>query len=120
MENELLCSLHNVIMPGKNHPEYGMMYSHIIPAVGFCNGKRIKPFKPQGAAPAVPTPIQPPLTREPLEAPDWDKIAEGKVRHGVVVAMIEHGGIEALKGKLPAIKKITEYIMTGEYLEEVN
>jgi len=42
-----------------------------------------------------------------------DTDAEGKVRHGVVVAVIQHGGLEALKGQMPKIERIVNYIMTG-------
>ena len=31
------------------------------------------------------------VTPVPQEAPNWDKIAEGKVRHGVAIAFIEQG-----------------------------
>lgn len=50
------CDLHNVMMQEKNG-EYGPYYSHIIPDVGFCNGKKITPFKPKTElATAVPVP----------------------------------------------------------------
>src|SRR3990167_10372885 len=36
-------------------------------------------------------PEQPGLTRESIKEPDWDAIAEGKVRHGIAVAFIAMG-----------------------------
>lgn len=57
---------------------------------------------------------QGPTTGEANKDPE----AEGKVRHGVVVAVIQHGGLEALKGQLNKIDKVVSYIMSGEINEE--
>ena len=46
--------------------------------------------------------------------PDWDAIAEGKVRHGVIVAEIEHGGLFDLTDEnLDQIEILVNYIMKG-------
>lgn len=50
---------------------------------------------------------------EPIEPkPDWDKIAEGKVRHGVAVAYIENGKPlnDVIKDE---IRKWTQFIIDG-------
>lgn len=43
MENQI-CPLHNQPMQAKDG-EFGPYHSHIIKDVGFCNGKKITPFK---------------------------------------------------------------------------
>lgn len=58
-----------------------------------------------------------PVPPKQEEKVDWDAIAEGKVRHGVVTAVIEHGGLDALRGQIPTIDKAVEYIVTGKDLE---
>ena len=49
------CPLHAVEMEEKNG-QYGIYYSHIVENQGYCNGKKITPFKgPQAPAkPAMP------------------------------------------------------------------
>lgn len=61
-----------------------------------------------------------PVTPQKEEKVDWDAIALGKVRHGVVVAVIEHGGLEALKGQLSKINRVVDFIMTGEAHEQAD
>ncbi len=41
-----ICPTHNVEMQPKTGM-YGTYWSHTIPEVGFCNGKKITPFKKQ-------------------------------------------------------------------------
>lgn len=118
MENQI-CPLHDTPMVAKEG-NFGTYHSHIIQNVGFCNGRKITPFKekPQGQVQAVTQTI----TREPLPQRDFDKENRGKVRHGIVVALIEHSGTEALKGiadnvavrKL--INEVCEFVMSGEDL----
>jgi hypothetical protein len=117
MENQT-CPLHQVPLFGKEW-NGTMLYSHIIKDVGFCNGKKITPFKPQvSPQPSLPQqPLTPPITREPLEAPDWEKIAEGKVRNSVITSQIQYGGLDSLKGQLPKVERVVSYIMTGRYDE---
>jgi len=46
------------------------------------------------------------------EAPDWDKIAEGKVRHGIMVAHITRG--DKLTDKLKEeMEEEVDYVMWG-------
>lgn len=53
-------------------------------------GCREKPPKPEWAPEAVRQQYAP-TTVVKEDKPDWDKIAEGKVRHGVICAMLENG-----------------------------
>ncbi len=45
------------------------------------------------------------------EKPDWDAIAKGKVRHGIVCAGIQFGSI--ICKSIPDVDFWTEYVMTG-------
>lgn len=60
------CELHNVAMVEKTG-QYGTYYSHMIQNVGFCDGKKIKPFKQpqqvQGVQPAAQA-FQQPATKK--------------------------------------------------------
>ena len=49
------CPIHNTEMQSKEGP-YGVYYSHTVDGEGYCNGKKITPFKgPQAPArPAMP------------------------------------------------------------------
>ena len=66
-----------------------------------------EPYRaPQGAPAAPKAPKQ--------SGTDWDAIARGKVRHGVVCAIIQHGGMAALDAVLDAdIEEIATLICTG-------
>jgi hypothetical protein len=75
-------------------------------------GTRIKKVNPQYAnqQPTQQQPRQqPPQGRQQANQPDWDKIAEGKVRNSVVCAFISNG----VEPPIEAVKKWTDYIMTG-------
>ena len=51
------------------------------------------------------------------ETPDWEKIAEGKVRHGIVCALIQAGqNLEEIKLKLPAY---TDLVMNGVFQKSI-
>jgi hypothetical protein len=50
-----------------------------------------------------------------VKEPDWDAIAEGKVRHGLVCAYIQ-GGTEPL---IDNLEKWKTYIMTGHHPDKV-
>ena len=39
------CPIHGSEMKGKQWDDGGVSYSHLIPNVGWCNGKQIKPLK---------------------------------------------------------------------------
>ena len=105
-----ICPIHKTNMRQwtKNNRSW---YSHIIEGTEqWCNGGDPKePLdKALGATEKAKT----------LPDVDWEAISKGKVRHGVVVAVIENGGLEALKGQISKINKIVDYIMTGELNEE--
>lgn len=55
-------------------------------------------------------------TREPVEGRDFDAENRGKVRHGLVVAMIEHHGLNShLKdSEKELINSYVEFVMTGK------
>jgi len=62
------------------------------------------------------------ITSERQAAPDKFKAqleqngeTEGRVRHGVVVAVIEKEGINAVPLKIQEINKAVQFIMTGQY-----
>ena len=61
---------------------------------------------------ALVTPYNAPQSTNKTE-PDWDAIAEGKVRHGVVCALIQAG--KTLDEILIECPKYTELIIKGEY-----
>jgi len=64
--------------------------------------------------PAVPYDAPQTTRNAPQQAnstPDWDAIAEGKVRHGVVCAFIQAGVVEL---DYDIVERITKYIMTGQ------
>ncbi len=53
---------------------------------------------------------QPPQQRQaPQDKPDWDKIAEGKVRHGIVCAAIQSGQVVCADEQ--AVDAWVEYVM---------
>lgn len=106
-----ICGVTMTQVPAGISKKTGRPYTSFL----ACPNKHQQP-RP-GPNPYSPAPAAP-ITREPVEAPDWDKIAEGKVRNAVVTSQIQYGGIESLKGKLPAIKSVVGYIMTGAYTEE--
>jgi hypothetical protein len=60
------------------------------------------------------------LTEKPESAnkkpnyPDWDKIAEGKVRHGIAVAFIETGITELTEEVKTKINTWTKFVMGGK------
>jgi len=51
--------------------------------------------------------------REKLAQPNWDEIAEGKVRHGVAVAFIGSQGINIDADLKELMEQWVEWIMTG-------
>lgn len=70
------------------------------------------PQSPQQPAqrPNVPQPA-PQRSNMPQREPDWDAIAKGKVRHGIVCAGIQFGSI--ICKSIPDVDFWTEYVMTG-------
>ena len=71
---------------------------------------QVAPQNPQQAPsqPAQGTNYQQPATQGKKE-PDWDAIAEGKVRHGILCAMLQ-GGISV---DYPEVLRHTVFVMTG-------
>lgn len=74
------------------------------------DGPRRAPLARPASLPPRPAPIAhiPPTTVPAAKptTPDWDKIAEGKVRHGVVIAMIGAGKEpDFIKEKAPELVK---------------
>lgn len=66
----------------------------------------------------VPTFIgEPPeLSDNGFELPDWEKIAEGKIRHGLVNTLLRTGEIKSIKPtetQKIEIEKLIEYIVEG-------
>lgn len=80
---------------------------------GFWNNKAQVNQQPRQALPQPQQGPQPP--RQSTKAPDWDAIAEGKVRHGLVCANIESGGILTLA----ELEDWKTYIMTGHHPNNV-
>lgn len=113
MENQT-CLLHNVPLFGKEW-NGTILYSHIIKDVGFCNGKKITPFKPQTSIPTVLMPTVESITREPIAGRDYDAENRGKVRHGVATAILQHDGlVELTQGMVDKMDRWVEYIMEGD------
>ena len=75
----------------------------------------------------VPTDAPPQTTLED-SGPDWDKIALGKCRHGILCSYIQHSGIPVgkqpdestglKKGVLYFINELAKFSMTGEIDED--
>lgn len=59
---------------------------------------------------------RPPESPNGTKEPDWDAIAEGKVRHGVLCAMLQGGLIV----HYPTVLKHTRFIVTGKIPDEPN
>lgn len=58
--NEEICPLHDDPMELKSG-QYGDYFSHTIPNVGYCNGKKITPFKSRpvnGSTPTAPSQVE--------------------------------------------------------------
>jgi hypothetical protein len=55
----------------------------------------------------------PPQQAPQANKPDWDAISRGKVRHGVVCALLSSRGLENMPD-IPEIEQWVDYIMTGE------
>lgn len=53
-------------------------------------------------------------TQPVARQPDWDAIAEGKVRHGLVIAFIEKGAIYS-KETCEEIERWQDYILSGVF-----
>lgn len=93
------CPLHPDQKMFEKTGEFGPYYSHIITDVGFCNGKRIKPFTPKPDYQASdnmntfekPKVATAPETREPIKARDYDAEARGKVRYGFAIEAYKLG-----------------------------
>lgn len=60
----------------------------------------------------APPPVQENYSEKP-DKPDWDKIAEGKVRHGVAIAFIELGAKLTNETKAD-IQEWTDFIINGK------
>lgn len=107
------CPLHDGIQMEEKDGQYGIYFSHRIEGVGYCNGKRITPFR------VKPTPIE--TTREPLAGSspkerDYDAEARGKIRFGFIKAKIHFNGLTKLTNEqVNLINDYTEYSMTGIY-----
>lgn len=88
---------------------------------GFWNNKAQVNQQSQPATQQSTAPPQPQQgtqqARQPVKPkePDWDAIAEGKVRHGLVCAYIQGG----LKLSLEDLEKWKTYIMTGHHPDNV-
>lgn len=65
--------------------------------------KFTKPQDPQYAQPA------PPQTAQGPSGPDWDKIAEGKVRCNIISAILSAGN----EPNIDSVRYWVEYVMTG-------
>lgn len=73
-------------------------------------------FPPKGTALKPETPVKTAndIVREPLPQRDFEAENRGKVRHGIVVAMIEHDGLKQIDPNMKmVIDELVEYIMTG-------
>ncbi len=70
------------------------------------------PLQAQQAASALP---QTPSARNKQNGqPDWDAIAEGKVRHGIVCAIMSAGSVPDYE----YVEKWVKYVMTGQVVPE--
>ena len=74
-------------------------------------GPRLKKINPQYAGQQG---QGPPQQRQPQQAnkPDWDEIAKGKVRHGLVCAGIQSGQLPA--NNIEVVDSYLPYILTGK------
>lgn len=98
-------------------PEHGVEFAWVPPGISKKNGKPYQGFhacpvrgcrerpaieaRPVAAAPAV----------QPKKQPDWDAIAIGKVRHGIVCALIQAGrSADAIYSEAP---DLVGFVMTG-------
>ena len=95
MEVQATCPIHNVELEAKTG-QFGNYWSHTIPNVGFCDGKKIKPFKTQIAQPVQTTGI-PTEVREPIKQRDYDAEARGKIRSLFLEAKISRDGLKRIK-----------------------
>ncbi|MEK6880485.1 MAG: hypothetical protein AABY22_12790, partial [Nanoarchaeota archaeon] len=78
------CAIHNKPMRSGHYGFYCPTPMGTNPNTGktiFCNYKPEEEESPMNIPPQQSVPPQKqPVTREPIEQPDWEKIAEGKVR----------------------------------------
>lgn len=96
----MICSIHNKEFKGPNKADN---YWHLInfEKQEYCT----KPADEVTAAFEQ-------VTREPIKERDYDAENRGKVRHGLVVAMIEHQGLKPLSPEDKAIlNELTDFIM---------
>lgn len=109
------CPLHNLTMQEKNG-EYGVYHSHILKDVGFCNGKKIKPFAPKPEIAGLSNvPGLPEEVREPIKQRDYDAEARGKIRSLFIESRIIKQGLTPLTDEeKAALKQLVEIAMTGE------
>ncbi len=76
----------------------------------------VSPTSPQEAHTASFTPNSYQTTHKANTEPNWDKIAEGKVRHGVAIAYIEQGK-KLSEETVKEINNWTKFIITGGLTE---
>jgi len=83
---------------------------------GFWNNQAKVNQRSQQTPPQPPQAPQQTAQDTKAKEPDWDAIAEGKVRHGLVCAYIQ-GGVEPL---IDNLEKWKTYIMTGHHPDNVS
>lgn len=119
-----VCPLHGVQMEEKTG-QYGSFWSHRT-SEGFCDGKKIKPFKPQYAGTSVAAPM--PITREPIdqgkaeqekamwETKDRQSLAQTAMKSAseIVAALISAGVASSL-----GIAEIDVKKMANEFYKEL-
>lgn len=116
----MLCPIHQVEMIEKSG-QFGTYYSHTIPDVGFCNGKKITPFKKANdespTPPPQPLPPQPdfkpnpPSDKEVWDAKDRQSMAQTAIRASaeIVVALINIGDSDVTINRKTFLKEIAEF-----------
>lgn len=100
-----ICPLHNVGMIEKEG-QYGPYFSHTIQGAGYCNGKKITPFKvPQAASAGAPIPSLP-------KPRDYEAEGRGKVRFGFAIEAYKAGKLLD-NTTMSEINRWTDYVMDG-------
>lgn len=115
------CPLHQVEMQEKEG-QYGPFYSHIVEGQGYCNGKKINPFKgPQ--TPAKPSEPQRPLASPPAKkTEEWTDAEKSKqITRLTLAKTFIHQGVDFDNAVVNMdLKKWVDWVYTGEIPTIIN
>lgn len=114
-----ICPIHSVEMIEKEG-QFGAYYSHTIPDQGYCNGKKITPFKsPQASG----TPARPPAqsayaqAKQDLTGEDtWsDKLKSEQITRLTIAKTFIQGAVDFDNAvKNADLKKWYDWVLTGK------